>query len=574
MKRFSLLVHTPGIPLSPEDLVPQRVMAAAAATLLACGHETRVIDCGSLEHLQRMATPSLRAQARRVIDGADDAVLWEPAAVGRAKHEAGRLRPLLEYARQQRNEFLLSEIAGQGRLDFVAFMARDGDGAAECLGAAAMIRAAHPDLKLVLFGPFAEACGVLALDASRCLDAVVTGETETSLPAWAAVCDDAARWKNVPGLLFRDGAHLCETPPEFTEDLASLPQAAYDADTYPGLKGTGKIKVYTIEMSRGLPRPGYNAPLLPGLTPLVRAKRPATLHKELMAVHETTGARAFHFSGRGAPSALQDGLAVLLTTHPFDILYSRSAAVARLDPARLPLLAASGCCAIDFQADTGSQRLLEDFYGNDFSVTLLEGALRACRNSGFYTAVHLTFPCPQDDRHTQAETLRIINRCRPDAVSIRAPRIVPGSSWCARAPEFGFRIAHRRYARWTKAMLGGARPMPRIEKNRLSAAELALSYRMSGWSEVRAAQARTELLDEIQDLGVTPMGSAALGLMARLAGHDGEEGAFILDLARALFTFDVETAASLTARINANAIIPKNTYELRPFQPMLAAVAN
>lgn len=574
MKSASLLVYAPGIPFSPEHLIPQRDLAAAAAALLLAGHQTQTVDFGTLDTLQRMATPALRAQARRLVECAGEMSLWETLRDARTRQERVRLRPLLDQARQRRDACLMALAEGGQRLDFVAFFARTGEDAAEVLDVAARLRASRPALRLVLFGPYAEQYGAIFMSSTRHFDAAVTGEPEITLAAWAGAFADPDRWKGIPGLLFRRGGEVLRTPSDYTADLAALPPACYGASAYPASATSGKVHLYTLEMSRGLPRPGYGMPdgPLPGLA--VRGKPPAALHDEIMALHRNAGARAFHLCGRGASAGTQDALAVLLSAHPLGILYSRSAGVARFETARLPVLAASGCCAVDFQVDTGSQRLIEDFYGHDFSVTPMEAVLRACRAAGIYTAVHLTFPCPQDDAHTQAETLRILRRCRPDAATVRAPRLLPGSPWCVRAGEFGFRIPHQGYARWARTMLGDRFPLSASGSIRWSGADLELAYRMAGWPHERAAHARRLLLEEIQRIDIALAGSAQLGLMARLAGRAGSEGEFIDAFARALFTFDVETASSMAACINENAMRPKNTYVLHPFRPLLAAVAN
>jgi hypothetical protein len=218
--------------------------------------------------------------------------------------------------------------------------------------------------------------------------------------------------------------------------------------------------------------------------------------------------------------------------------------------------------------------LLEDFYGNDFGVTQMETVLRACRAAGLYTAVHLTYPCPYDDRHTRAETLRVIRRCRPDAAVIRLPRLIPGAAWFSRAPEFGFAVAGQRYQRWAQAMIRESGPARLLDDHRRGTFPCEFPYHMNGWPRDRALQAHIELIEEIRSLNIALSGSARLGLMARLAGCAGEEAAFIERFTRALFTFDVETAASFATCINANAVQPRNRYVLRPFHSVLAAVAN
>src|SRR5690606_37539778 len=91
------------------------------------------------------------------------------------------------------------------------------------------------------------------------------------------------------------------------------------------------------------------------------------------------------------------------------------------------------------------QRLLEDFYGDRHGVSVTEEVLRACKAAGIFTATRFVYPCPADDHHTAAETLRLAARTRPDAIRIELPEVLPGSRWYAEPSTFGFTLDRSRY---------------------------------------------------------------------------------------------------------------------------------
>lgn len=72
----------------------------------------------------------------------------------------------------------------------------------------------------------------------------------------------------------------------------------------------------------------------------------------------------------------------------------------------------------------------------------------------FVTPATLARPSPLtlftpswDDYHTRAETLRFVQRTRPDAIAISSPELAPGTPWYAAPEHYGFRQAQGDAAR-------------------------------------------------------------------------------------------------------------------------------
>jgi hypothetical protein len=156
-------------------------------------------------------------------------------------------------------------------------------------------------------------------------------------------------------------------------------------------------------------------------------------------------ARAFRFTGTGAPASHAAAIAKELMQRGLHVVYGRSASPALAMPDIFPILYASGCRAIDWTLESGSQRLIEDYFGHEFTVSHAETVMSACRSADIFTAARFTYPTPADDYHTESETLRLLSRTRPDAVLFEFPDVRPGSVWYEKADDFGFTLNKENY---------------------------------------------------------------------------------------------------------------------------------
>ena len=263
---------------------------------------------------------------------------------------------------------------------------------------------------------------------------------------------------------------------------------AYEPETYPVLYGKGKVKVFEVsdEME----------PLCEGLGEYGRAGLAGSaqsLVHEIEYLNERYKASAFHVVSASRCSGKPDSLAFKLLSRGLPILYSRSMGVDCLTPGTAQIHRASGCRAVSFQLDTGSQRLLDDFYAHTFSVSQIERLFRECRFSNLFTVAGFTYPCIEDDHHTRAETLRLVARAKPHGVSLRpAPGVAPP----------------------------------------------------------RAAFEGQSLARDIEELGVPSEVTARLALFAQLGGFEEHPEEFFEEVHYLYLTGDAEGIASVVERIN------------------------
>ncbi len=566
MKSRSLLLHVPGMPLCPEALLPQRALASFAACLLATGHETRVADYGTVGAMRRFTPPGLTTVAHQ------SSPLWDPGLAQMAPgpiagfFQARGLDALFHEAQEQRWRAVAGDVAAAAPLDFVLFLIHRREDVREALEVGERLRSRMPDLKLLAAGPYMDAFGRMVMGSEETFDCACAGDVEAAIIALADRIGEPETWHEVPNLLYRSGGELRHTAPDHGLNLDLLPAPCYEKSVYPAVHENGKLRLFTLEHSRGCHHVTHQQPETPFPARQVRVKSAGGLCGEMAALGRLFGARTFHITGAATPAAQVDALSREMQQRSMKVDYSRTAHIRHLDPASVPMLAASGCRAIDFQIDTGSQRLLEDFYGHEFGVSEMERVMGACHKAALFTVARLTYPCPKDDYHTRAETLRVLSRTHPAAAPVAPPVLMPGSAWMRSAPDFGYRVDHTGYARWAAARLGRSACFDPVVSD--------VPYRMPGWTSGRFANEHAALVRDVEELGILTRSSEIEGLLARVAGYEGEEAMFCAALRRRLFCADVKGLTRMLEEFNGRAAVPANLVVLRPFNKVLAAVGN
>ncbi|MGI6139569.1 MAG: hypothetical protein ACOYI9_11090 [Candidatus Hydrogenedentales bacterium] len=253
---------------------------------------------------------------------------------------------------------------------------------------------------------------------------------------------------------------------------------------------------------------------------------------EIIFLQKHHKAHAFHIDASHVSASHLAKFADLLLNRDLTIIYALGNVSEAMEKSLADRLFASGCRSIGFCIPTGSQRILEDFYGCSFSISAMCAGLQRCRKAGIFTVVHVCYPCPLDDYHTRAETERFLELAQPKSVCMDMPALVPGSKWFRRPSEFGFLINHQEYI-----FNGSASPV-----------EVAsLPYTMRGWNVKRIIQARDAMAESLMKLDYFIDVTEEQGLLARLLRHQFDESDFLQSLTRSLTDFDVDHLSGLAA---------------------------
>jgi len=570
MKTCSILVSFPGYPFSITTLLPNHHLAAIAGSLQDAGHTTEIRDFGTIETLDYLFPRKLHVEARVLADRfLDDPTSGSLSILSTFWRLRGTDRAL--HSRQQKLcAKVARDIASTASLDFVVFGLNREEELEGAVAIAQQLRETAPGVRLIATGAFIESYGEALAEVTDAFDCYCLAEAEWTLAQWAEKADRPDAWYAIPNLAYTAPGYVYSTERRIGPDLDCLPYPVYETEIYPALASQNKLKLFSLNDSRGCLGTNLDSCFLKNddkeLERLHRVKSPAALCDEMDRLGKLHGVRAFHFPSPTPPATQLYTVAYEILSRGLKVLYSRWGSISGVTANSFPALKASGCQALSFRIDTGSQWLLEDYYGHDFGITQIERVLRACKFSSIFTLPHFTYPCPSDDYHTKAETLRLIERTQPHGVRVELPKRKPLAEQMGQTDAFG---ADKDVIRYLRRLVQGRGRT--VLPSRVSR---TLPFYTRDRSSAQVGQEYEELIGAIIELGVPTTVSADLALVARLSGYEGREEDFAALIRRQLLTGDTDGIAAVTDRFNDSARIHSNLVEFRPFTQMLEAVGN
>jgi len=545
--------------------MPNRTLAAAAGSLLDAGHKTLVDDYGSVETVERLLEGKLSDAARSI----GDSILSESGLNPlQTLHTLWQIRGadrLFSRRLSRLCEEIADRLAIHRGLHFVGFMVNAVEDLPYAAAIALRLHERRPKLRIIAFGPIVELYAESILHDYEAFDCLCVGDVESSLVALAEKVDTPQRWPAIPNICFRCDSRSSAPRDRDGTSLGSHPPPVYEPDTYPILRAEQKLRLFELEDSRGFSAYGNAHPLRYDDAP-IRMKPVANVCNEMWRIATLYGARAFSLCGADAPASHLTAVARELLRRRMDVIYARTSNIRGNVAAMFGTLRVSGCEAMTFNVDTGSQRLLDDYYGRSVTVTEIESILRASKEAGIHTIARFTYPSPADDYHTRAESVRLLDRTKPHAAPIEIPHIVPGSRWCRDGAHFGYRF---RTDRLLAHALARTRKFP-LPSNLwpMSSVEFA------GMSPSQVIAARRDLAAEFERRGVMSAVPEALVRLARLGGYERREREFVSRVQEDLVSGDTAGIAALVDQFNEAVCIPAKRAALRPFDSSRLAVGN
>ena len=530
MRACSLLVRVPGTPFSINDLRPDTRLATLAASLIERGHRTAILDFGTVEMFEKLYPSSLRARAIQHVEGLRsknqdygyDVETGPVAKFSQAKLLAEHQKGVWENVGEK--------IAARRDFDFVVVSVAHPKDLTAARIAASRLRALVPRTKVFAWGAAFIDNQDLVAKSVRYFDAVYLGPLGDGISRLAEALNETKKWRSIPDLAYVDGVRFNLTPPAPVLS-GPVPGPAFDEQVYGAISEQTKLKVFDLDEVNPTDGTHTKKPKNNGILKPIEV-----LLEEIRSLHTLYNAHAFHLSGCLQESNHATDIAREMLTQRLRICYSRESDIASTPPHSLAILSASGCRAVDFRIDSGSQRLLDTYYRHPFTVTQIERVLRRSSFSDLFSATHYTYPTVEDDYHTLAETLRLIARSNPDSVTINLPR--------ANGPDGRRGLLFQEFRPFLK----------------------------SAWK--RAAAERADAREAVRELGVDLDISARFALLAELAGHQGREAEFRAQMTYQMLTGDTFGIASSVERINERATSPVQSIFLKPFTPFHDAIAN
>lgn len=523
-----LLVSYSGYPDMLNYFMPDNGLANLAGALLAAGHAVTILDYETPEMVTRSCCgaaeePTRALRAYRRADDRDGQRLLE-------------ILTALEQAVRKQQQVVQREIAQdilgrirRERIDFVGFKLWEGPGYKGSIQIAEWIRQEIPSLCLFAGGPHADIYGRTLLSRTAVFDALAVGDGEETITALGELALGQRRLPDIPNIMFREGSELRMTPRRWIADLDRLPVPCYAEDVYPALGGHRKIRVLTLDDSRGCPNRCHFCihPLKSGSWH--RWKSLCRIQTEVRCLREHCGCSCFRCAGsspsllaaRGdetnGPPALPAGMRYTGFLHAGDARH--------LDLVRAH---AQGCRAVFIGLESADERLLREVYGKKATREEMAYAIRAARQAGLYTVVSVIFPGPYETDDTRRTTIDFLMETRPDSVLVLPPRLLPGTAWDRHPQDYGFAYT---------APDSRGRLMEFERPYFLPATHSEpLCFTVNGKDHATQMHQAAAFAAELADRGFTLGVSDEAALLAHLAGYEGREAQFRNAVARTFRT--------------------------------------
>jgi len=304
------------------------------------------------------------------------------------------------------------------------------------------IKHERPDLPVVLGGPHA----TLRPDEAviRGFDAAASGEGEYTAADLVEAIRRGAPLYSVAGVTARREGDVVYGPSRgFEPDLDAFPDPDRTLIDYTKYFRDG-IEFVGMMATRGCPyRCLFCKPMLDKLHgPKIRKRSQRRIAQEMAGIARSLGYKRFLFKddtmvlgGVDYFVTLERELAAAGFTDP------RWVCQARVDQVSAPLIEQMKRCgleAVAFGVESGSQKVL-DFYRKGIRIEQTIETFDLCHERGVGTLAFVMLGAPVETRRDLEDTVRLIERIRPDSLSFSIATPGPGNDLHDYAVESGVR---------------------------------------------------------------------------------------------------------------------------------------
>ena len=435
----ALLVSFGGYPYTPSSLTPDNGLANLAGALAEVGVEAQILDFGTVETMRRLfpreLTEALRPAAGDLLGGGGG----EPDGGTRAKLR--ELDAMLQRHQQAQMHAIADEVAQrvrEMRADFVGMKLWNGDGFTGSVIIAERLREEFPNLPVYAGGPHSSWWGEAIYERTQAFECIAHGEGERTIQLLAEHAAGRMELRAIPGIVFMDGAQPRGTEQPEPLHMDELPEPIYDPERYPAMAGDQKIKIITIDDSRGCPyRCGFcTHPVESG--PRLRTASAGLLVGRMRRVIDRWGIRAFRFSGSSTPGRLMVEVAEEILERGMDVTFTCFGHFASADPDHFQRMADAGLHAIFFGLESGCREVLDRAVRKGIDLGEVRETVRRAQEAGVFVVTSMIVPLPFDTEETIRESLEMLLEIRPDSVPVQFPGVLPGTPWWNDAEDFGF----------------------------------------------------------------------------------------------------------------------------------------
>ena len=443
MSTNSLIITFAGYPYTPSSLLPDNGMANLAASLLKHGHTTQILDLNTTSMIGRLVPEEFHKKMKSKID---NIVIKGNRGI---QHVIPYLFLVKQLEKFQRREFhrIAEEVVrhiGAERVDFVGLKLWNGDGFVASQIIAEHIKKSFPDMPVFAGGPHVDIFLDTIYKVTDAFDCLAYGEGEETIVMLAEYVEGKRKLESISNIIFKKGGKPVVNPLERIEDLDSIPFPVYDSSIYTAMGGgEEKIKMLVIDESRGCPNK-CSFCIHPVKSGQFRMKSPKVLVDEIEKFLKDEKISIFRFAGSSTPPHLLRKIAEEMIKRDLKVEYSSFGHVRGMDTETLQTLKKSGCFAIFYGMESGSQRILDSMNKN-VKTQDVEDTIMQTKKADLFTIASIIFPAPFETEKTESETLDMLLKIRPDSVLVQMPGVYPQTEWANNPYDFNIELDREQY---------------------------------------------------------------------------------------------------------------------------------
>ena len=537
-----LLVSYSGYPDMLNYFMPDNGLANLAGALLSAGHHVKILDIETVDFVN----DSCLGDVRNLMDSIS--VLMHKRDT--SKEMLSKPLISLEYSVRQKQKKLHYDIAEtiistlqKEHVDFIGFKLWGGIGYKGSIRIAEHIKSKCPNIPLFAGGPQADLYFEVLMEKTTAFNAIAIGDGEETIVALAEFALGKRHLDDIPNIVFRRGSALYRSQRNWIEDINQLPNPCYTHEVYPAMQGNNKIKVLTLDDSRGCPNLCHFCihPLKSGS--VLRKKTAFRIHNEIEHLRNNYGCFCFRCAGSSPPFMVsgETGINSEVCSQN-SILYTAFLHASNVEHADMQKAHERGCYAVFIGLESANRKLLEEVYGKKVTLEQIEQAISSARSAGIYTVVSVIFPGPGESSKTKNETLTFLTNTRPDSVLVMLPRIYPGTEWYRNYHKYGFKFNSDNFV---IKLMEFERPhfMPIFHGE-------PLCFTVNGRDHKTQIREAEEFVAELEGNGITVGISDETALLAYLAGYRGCEAKFRDKVKMAFLTGQTEILRDIVQKIN------------------------
>jgi radical SAM superfamily enzyme YgiQ (UPF0313 family) len=270
---------------------------------------------------------------------------------------------------------------------------------------AAEVRTFNPDAQIILGGPQASVVDVATMQAFPCVDFVVRGEADRTLPALLDLLSSQMRGtdlESVPGVTFRrEGRVIRNANALPIDDMDLLPLPAFDLDPEVDKRGS----VY-LEAGRGCPFVCTFCSTNDFFRRNFRLKSPGKMIEHMKAIRQKYGTSTFNLihDMYTVDRKRVVGFCEALLASGERFTWACSARTDCVDDELIELMARAGCRGIFFGIETGSSRL-QVVINKKLDLAEAMQHIQCADRYGIRTAVALIIAYPEETRDDLRDTI-------------------------------------------------------------------------------------------------------------------------------------------------------------------------